>query len=545
MENRIICCLQARMGSTRLPGKSMMNVGGLPLAVLAAKRASGNRFSLIVATSDSVDDDILCKALNNEDIPVFRGHPTNVLKRFYDATINENETSILVRLTGDNCFPDTNFIQELIDRFMDEPVDILNLSTKNSPYGLSAEIMRVSGIRQAYKATADPFDLEHVTPWIKKNCRTKSITLQYLKPYAHLRCTVDVQDDLERVRECFQDCQNALDISYLDLIKKLAGLSEAPKFNLCTSDYPSPGFVLGTAQLGLSYGIANKTGQPDKETSVQIIRKAIRQGALAIDSATAYGDSEHRVGEAASNGLHYLSTIITKLSPLPVEDVMVSDSELALEIDRNIKNSLLQLQLPRLPALMLHRANNIWARDGFVLSQLVKAKKQGFIEKLGASIQTPEELKRVLVNPAITVIQMPYNILDERWDHLIPELNRRSDITVHARSSFLQGALLLSNPSEWPKLDQTYSPSVLIEFLKTTANNFADGDLKKLLVRYVRSQNWIHGVVIGVELEDQLTENMKYFFEPPLKENEIDIINNLRPPVPPELLNPALWIRSN
>ena len=121
---KIICLLQARMSSSRLPNKVLKPIAGMPLVVLAAKRAANTGLDVRVVTSTDTSDDILEKALFEHSIKYFRGSLHNTLARFNAAVKGEEETSIVVRLTGDNLFPDGKFIEEVVSHFIEHNLDL-------------------------------------------------------------------------------------------------------------------------------------------------------------------------------------------------------------------------------------------------------------------------------------------------------------------------------------------------------------------------------------------------------------------------------------
>ena len=106
--------LQARTTSTRLPGKVLLPVCGLPLVVLAARLAARDGIETVVATSDDPSDDRLAEALSRHGIRHVRGPLDDVLGRFIAATAALDDGDVCVRLTSDNVFPDGDFVRRLI-----------------------------------------------------------------------------------------------------------------------------------------------------------------------------------------------------------------------------------------------------------------------------------------------------------------------------------------------------------------------------------------------------------------------------------------------
>jgi spore coat polysaccharide biosynthesis protein SpsF (cytidylyltransferase family) len=105
---RIVAVIQARMGSSRLPGKVLLPICGIPVAILAAKRAQRNTYEVRIATTVDPLDDILVEMAKEADIPVVRGNVEDVLGRFVEATADLPDEALVVRQTADNVFPDAD-----------------------------------------------------------------------------------------------------------------------------------------------------------------------------------------------------------------------------------------------------------------------------------------------------------------------------------------------------------------------------------------------------------------------------------------------------
>ena len=207
MERPARILIQCRLGSSRLPGKALLPVGGVPAAVLCAQRAGNLGRQVLVAIPEGVDDEILASMLSRHGIPFMRGALEDVLGRFVDATADLPDHACVVRLTADNLFPDGEFIERLLEAFERSgatyfgtwsPVDGL-------PYGVSGEVFSVSILRKAATQAADRFDREHVTPWIIRECEPETPDLRTWcdGDLSHLRCTIDNLDDYRCVEQLF------------------------------------------------------------------------------------------------------------------------------------------------------------------------------------------------------------------------------------------------------------------------------------------------------------------------------------------------------
>lgn len=300
--------------------------------------------------------------------------------------------------------------------------------------------------------------------------------------------------------------------------------------------------VLGSVQLGLEYGAANRTGKPERAAALRLVRRAANAGVLEFDTARAYGDSEQRLGEALEGKR---ARTITKLSPLANLSSDATRDEVRAAVDDSIAESLAALRRDRLDCLLLHRAAHMTAFNGAVWDRLIEHIEDGLILSLGVSVQSPDEALEALARPDIQHLQLPYNLLDWRWRDagVMDRLRDRAHVTIHARSVFLQGILAANDPSVWPAIEGV-DPSAIMAQIGALAEAFGRDGAADLCVAYVRGQRWIDGVVIGMETESQLDANLRLFLRPPLAAEDCAKIEALVPRVPAALLNPASWPRA-
>jgi aryl-alcohol dehydrogenase-like predicted oxidoreductase len=306
------------------------------------------------------------------------------------------------------------------------------------------------------------------------------------------------------------------------------------------SDRPAE-LVVGSAQLGLAYGAANRTGKPDRNLALRLVRKAADAGIGAFDTARAYGDSEDRLGEALKGRP---ARTITKLSPLTELSPQAAPDAVIAAVDDSIAKSLAALRRDKLDCVLLHRAVQLTQFEGAVWKRLEHHRLMGAIGTLGVSAQSPAEALAALDHQNVEHLQLPFNLLDWRWAEsgVIAALQRKRAVTVHARSVFLQGILACRDPELWPRVENI-DPPALISWLQECVRKFNRKGAADLCLAYVRSQDWIDGVVIGMETEEQVEANLFLSTRPPLTFADCKAIESCRPRVPERLLDPARWPR--
>jgi len=315
------------------------------------------------------------------------------------------------------------------------------------PFGASVEITKLVHLRMANALAVSDEDCEHVTPYIKRKYGVKVFSKYKFLKMSHYRCTVDYLDDYLNILNIFSDVIDPVKESMLDLVSRLRQrlFQEMPH-------QVASKLILGTAQLGSEYGIANSLGRPSFSESQTLIRTAINNGVKFLDTARAYGDSEEVIGLSLRDGWLDKVKLITKLDPLKGYSLGGADLEYQALVDSSIFRSCKLLGVNRLDVLMLHRASHISDWGGKIWESLIKLKLSGAIGELGVSVQSPQELLNVLNNNELSYIQMPFNLLDYRWDGAISkilEAKRKRSLNIHIRSTLLQGLLASKISHHW------------------------------------------------------------------------------------------------
>ena len=203
-----LAILQARMSSTRLPGKVLAPVLGAPMIGRQLERLSRSARldRIVVATSDDPSDDPLAAYVEGLGFGVCRGSLADVLDRFHDAMAMTPEADTIVRLTADCPLADWTVIDATIERHQEGGADYTSNTpaVRTYPHGLDNEVVRRAALERAWREASDPYEREHVTPFIYRRPEAFRIASLSRQPsLAHLRWTVDYPQDLDFVRDVY------------------------------------------------------------------------------------------------------------------------------------------------------------------------------------------------------------------------------------------------------------------------------------------------------------------------------------------------------
>lgn len=213
--DRVVAIIQARMTSTRLPGKILKPLGGRPalLQLIERARAVARVDEVVLATSDDASDDVVADAARGWDARVVRGSLTDVLARFHKAAL-EARADVVVRLTGDCPMHDPAVIARALDCFAgDREVDyVSNADERTYPDGLDVEVCSAAALAEAAHGATRPFEREHVTPWLRRHKVKRSFV--QAEDLSMLRWTLDVPEDYAFLDRAFAACgaQSAADV---------------------------------------------------------------------------------------------------------------------------------------------------------------------------------------------------------------------------------------------------------------------------------------------------------------------------------------------
>ena len=198
------CIIQARMGSSRLPGKVLMKSdNGKPLLyyVINQLRYCSKVKNLVIATTTNQEDDEIEKFANDNSGNIFRGKEKDVLDRYFQCA-KKYSFSTIVRITADCPLIDPQIVDKVIEQFFSENYDFAtNTLMRTFPIGTDVEVFSFSALNRAWENTQLPSEREHVTPYLRKEENFKIINVENDKNISNLRLTVDRIEDFELIKQ--------------------------------------------------------------------------------------------------------------------------------------------------------------------------------------------------------------------------------------------------------------------------------------------------------------------------------------------------------
>lgn len=279
--------------------------------------------------------------------------------------------------------------------------------------------------------------------------------------------------------------------------------------------------ILGTAQLGMKYGINNQTGKPSMDSVMEILSCAAGHGIDTLDTAAGYGDAEKVIARFHQENDAF--KIIAKFA-----------SGEGFSIKKECERVTQLLSISYLECFMHHRWSDV--KDELLMRSLIDLKKARQIKKLGVSVYNNDQLEEAASMDWIDVIQVPFNLLDnisQRGACL--RKAKENGKEIHCRSVFLQGLFFMNIELLPEKLKPL---SIYLTQLNTIAVK-ADCSLGALALQYALKNKLIDRVVMGVEQKNQLENNFKMINEN-IDESVFKVIDSIKVKEI-NLLSPINW----
>jgi spore coat polysaccharide biosynthesis protein SpsF len=229
-----VAIIQARMGSTRLPGKVLRKIEGKSMLARVAGRLRQASLldAIVVATTDQSRDDAIVEECRRIPVAVFRGSELDVLDRYFMAA-QAHRSDTVVRVSADCPLIDPEVVDQVVGVFGHEKPDYAsNTLERTYPRGLDTEVMTFGCLQRAWTEAHEPYQRVHVTPYIYQNpdkFRLRSIISE--KDYSHYRWTVDTPEDLQFVRTLYALLENEDRFSWREVLRVLSQNSGLDSLN--------------------------------------------------------------------------------------------------------------------------------------------------------------------------------------------------------------------------------------------------------------------------------------------------------------------------
>jgi spore coat polysaccharide biosynthesis protein SpsF len=206
---KTVTIIEARMTSTRLPGKILLPILGKPMLELLIERLKRAKFldQIVVATTSNQSDDVVEKLTQRIGVGCFRGSEEDVLDRVLGAA-HANEADVIVEITGDCPLIDPTVLDRVIQAYQKKNVDyVSNILKRTYPRGLESQVFSTAVLEKVARLTQDPIDHEHVSLYIYEHPEIFSlfnVESDLPEKYWDLRLTVDTQEDFQLIKTIYE-----------------------------------------------------------------------------------------------------------------------------------------------------------------------------------------------------------------------------------------------------------------------------------------------------------------------------------------------------
>lgn len=245
---RVVALVQARMGSTRLPGKVMKPIAGTPMIELLLARLARAREidAIVVATTTDPRDEPLVEHVRKLGYSCERGSEQDVLDRYLQAA-RAHRADAVVRITGDCPLVDPELVDDCVRRFVAGQVDYFsNVDPPTYPDGMDIEVFTSAALELAARSTDRPHDREHVTPYLRESGRFAAAAMRHHEDLSALRWTVDEPADLAVIERVFAHFHPRTDFGWSEVLAVQAAQPEV--FSMNQQHHRNEGSAMGTGQ---------------------------------------------------------------------------------------------------------------------------------------------------------------------------------------------------------------------------------------------------------------------------------------------------------
>jgi spore coat polysaccharide biosynthesis protein SpsF (cytidylyltransferase family)/aryl-alcohol dehydrogenase-like predicted oxidoreductase len=526
----VVAVIQARMGSSRLPGKVLMPVAGKPVLWHILHRLGQCRTvdAAAIATSADPRDDAIESFCAEEGVTCVRGSLQNVLER-YRLAADRTGAKTLLRVTGDSPLIDPGLIDYLV----------AGLGTADFVQFQEGALCAHEGVdvfsRAALDwltahAAEDEIAREHVTSYFKRHpgkVRTAILPAYAPLAFESVRISVDTPDDLAFLRAVYARLEAPPGELPLAAVLKL--LRDEPQYRAINAhirqkpvtEVERPDAArrlgIGTVQFGQAYGISNRRGQvPEVETRA-ILERGMRAGVGLLDTAANYGEAEEVLSRLDISAFRIVSKTVSVTWGV---DAVIARARQSVR------------KLGRVDLLLVHAARDLLGPDGGALWRALRnLKDEGAVGGIGISAYVADDPAGLAERFRPDAMQVPFSLLDQQLlqDGSLARL-KALGVEVHARSLFLQGLLFLETPP-----DRLTAAAPLLNAVRARIAAAGATPLAAAL-GFVLSRQEVDVAVIGVTALKQLEEVLATLAVPlPQLDWAACALDDAR------LLTPSLW----
>lgn len=486
--------IQSRLNSSRLPGKALMTIGGMPLVELVARRAARSGHEVVVATSEEHYDQRIVDHLDTVGIPVVRGSLDDVLGRFVAATRDLEPGDTVVRLTGDNPVGDADVIDDLASAMARGGYAYGRNDVSRMPEGLGCEVFSIDDLRRADREATTAYDREHVTPWLRRHVRTLDhVPAQSPTDIHRFRCTVDVLNDYVRVSRMFGGVADPVAIPWTALMDRLRELIREEGPSVPTRDRSGLGqsvLLLGGTQL------AGAGASPPPEVRALLAHAADR-GITHVEVGRADGDAEAVLRACGEPQLTKRFGYVSRVRPLG------ADAHDPLAVEASVERSFAELGRRSVAAAVLDDLSDARPATWERLRAYVGG---GEVQRVGVAVRTAEQVPEALRLPGLGYLELPLrpgtSIPDE-----VQQALRGADVVVTAHSVFDGGSVLDQNDPRNARL-------------RALATDLGRDGVDDLCLAYALGHDVVTSVAVGCDDEPQLQRNADLAARPPLDDEQ-------------------------
>ena len=230
---KLFIIIQARMTSSRLPGKVVLPLCEKTVLEIMIERLQPFKENIIIATTNDGSQEAIVNICKKMNLKYYEGSMKNVLSRYYESALHfgAQEHDVIVRCTSDCPLIDKDIVQNTLDYFISSQADYTNV--RKFPVGMSVEVFKFSLLKKAYENANSDYQKEHVTPYLYTTLQNKLKITSYKNENddSQYRLTLDEEDDYKAIKEVYKLFNCKTNFSYKELIQKLTQNNYISKIN--------------------------------------------------------------------------------------------------------------------------------------------------------------------------------------------------------------------------------------------------------------------------------------------------------------------------